>query len=341
MMTPKQLRQALSDIGRAVSARQLTDWRAKGLLPPLKQVGQGRGPGARYFWGEPDVLDRAATVYDALALRSRVQPTLLAIWFAGYPVPISLIRKAWLGQIRGEQRHLRRMARKLGGVENVSSKFATIASKQQSSKLNISPQDLEEIMVEIFSIACDNKYEFASEIYQELFSQVFSALISKDISYTLSLNRITLSKLQQWLKDLTTTQGRREIISSASDSDFLNAHAKWRVLGKIMQLIPGIDRLVDGVGLNQAKQISRSFGGALILILLYINRSRYASRVTQIFELGNDLIVSYGIDIRRALEQQQFFSFDYPVVADKLEFLKERVSELWELFLDEFEQRRR
>src|SRR5437762_3332775 len=143
MMTPKQLRQALGDIGRAVSARQLTDWRAKGLLPPLKQVGQGRGPGARYFWGEPDVLDRAATVYDALALTSRVQPTLLAIWFAGYPVPISLIRKAWLGQIRAEQRHLRRMATKLGGLENVYGKLARTAANQQSSKINASLRDLE------------------------------------------------------------------------------------------------------------------------------------------------------------------------------------------------------
>jgi hypothetical protein len=99
-----------------------------------------------------------------------------------------------------------------------------------------------------------------------------------------------------------------------------------------MQFIPGIDRLVDGVGLNQAKQISMGFGGVIILILLYINRSRYANRVTQIFELSNNLIVSYELDIRRALEQQQFFNVDYPVVAAKLEFLKERVSELWELF---------
>jgi hypothetical protein len=112
----------------------------------------------------------------------------------------------------------------------------------------------------------------------------------------------------------------------------LKAHAKWLILGKVMQFIPGIDRLVDGVGLNQAKQISMGFGGVIILILLYINRSRYANRVTQIFELGSNLIVSYEFDIHRALEQQQFFNIDHPVAAAKLEFLKERVSELWELF---------
>lgn len=332
MMTPKQLRQALGDIGRVVSARQLTDWRAKGLLPPLKQVGQGRGPGALYLWEEPDIVDRAATVYDALALRSRVQPTLLAIWFAGYPVPISLIRKAWLGQIRGWERYLRRMAAKLGGLENVYSKLAKTMANQQSPKINASLQDFEEVMLEIFGIAFDNNYEFEPETYRELFSQMFSALISKDASYTISLNTVTLSKLQQWLKDLTTTQGRREIIFYASDSDFLNAHAKWVVLGKVMQLWPGVDRLVDGVGVNQAKLIAMGFGGVLILILLYIKRSRYANRVTQIFELGNDLVVSHELDIRSALEQHQSFSVDYPVVAAKFEFLKERVSELWELF---------
>ena len=55
-------------------------------------------------------------------------------------------------------------------------------------------------------------------------------------------------------------------------------------------------------------------------------------RVAQIFKLGNDLIVAHELDIRRALEQQQFLNVDYPVVAAKLEFLKEKVSELWELF---------
>jgi hypothetical protein len=332
MMTPKQLRQALGDIGRAVSARQLTDWRAKGLLSPLKQVGQGRGSGARYFWGEADVLDRAATVYDALALRSRVQPTLLTIWFAGYPVPISLIRKAWLGQIRGEERQIRRIATKLGGLENVYGKLATTAAKRQSSKLRVSFQDLEEIMVEIFGSALDKNYEFDPEMYRDLFSKAFSALVSKDVLFTPSLNARTLSKLQLWLKDLATTKGRREILSSASDLDLLNAHAKWLILGKAMQLVPGVDRLVGGVGLNAPKQVSRSFGGAIILILLYISRSRYATRVTKIFELGNDLIVSHELDIHRALEQQQSFNVDYPVLGAKLEFLKEKISELWELF---------
>lgn len=333
MMTPKQLRQALGEIGRAVSARQLTDWRAKGLLPALKQVGQGRGPGARYVWRELDILDRAATVYDLLAVKSRVQPALLAIWFAGYPVPISLIRKAWLGQIRREERHLRRIATKLSGLENVYGKLATTAVKQQSSKIKVSLQDLEEIMVESFGMVLDKNYEFDPETYRELFSQAFSALISKGNSHDLiSLNTITLSKLKQWLKDLTTTQGRREMISFASDSDFSDAHAKWLVLGKVMRLMPGIDKFVDGVGLNQAKLFAMSFGGVIIRILLYIDRSRYANRVAQVFELGNDLIVSYESDIRRALEQQNLFNVDYPVLAAKLESLKEKVWELWELF---------
>jgi hypothetical protein len=224
------------------------------------------------------------------------------------------------------------MATKQGGLENVYGKLAATLAKQQSSKINVSLQDLEEIMVEIFGIALDKNYEFDPEIYRELFSKQFSALISKDASYTLSLNTITLSKLQQWLKDLATTQGRRGIVSSASDTDFLNAHAKWLVLGKVVKFIPGTGKLVDGFGLNQGKQIAMGFGGALILILLYISRSRYADRVTQIFELGNDVIVSYEREIRRALEPQESFNVDCPVVAAKLEFLKGRVSELWELF---------
>src|ERR1051326_6647468 len=148
--------------------------------------------------------------------RERVEfrRVLFRVWCARYPVPISLIRKAWLGQIRREERYLRRMATKQGGLENVYGKLAATLAKQQSSKINVPLQDLEEIMVEIFGIALDKNYEFDPEIYRELFSKQFSALISKDASHTLSLNTITLSKLQQWLKDLATTQGRRGIVSS-------------------------------------------------------------------------------------------------------------------------------
>src|SRR5205823_5832000 len=145
------------------------------------------------------------------------------------------------------------------------------------------------------------------------FSQVFSALIKKN---TLSLKTTTLSKLQQWLKDLATTKGRREILSSASDADFLDAHAKWLILRKVTQYIPGVDRLVDGVGLNQAKLIAIGFGGMLIRILLYIQRSTYADRVTKIVELGEDLIKSAELDIRKAPEQQ-FFHWDDPFIAAK------------------------
>src|SRR5437763_5402174 len=98
MITPAELIEHLRRRAYSVTERQLTDWRAKGLLPNLRQQGRGRGHGAIYVWRESNIIDHAATVCELLNRHARTETALLGTWFAGYRIETPRVRNAWLGR---------------------------------------------------------------------------------------------------------------------------------------------------------------------------------------------------------------------------------------------------
>lgn len=105
----RQLALALAESGRQVSLNQILAWRNDGLLPALASHG-GRG-GRTYYWREADILARAQSVYDSLSRHGRPDAALITLWIQGYPVPLPLLRRAWLQRTRLKgPRKLRRCA---------------------------------------------------------------------------------------------------------------------------------------------------------------------------------------------------------------------------------------
>lgn len=95
MNTPAQLHDRLNQLGINRDLRVLTDWRQKGLLPPLRRVGLGRGLGTQQVWDE-DVLDQAIAVHCLLTSYARSDEALLGLWLSGYPVQSQSAQHAWL-----------------------------------------------------------------------------------------------------------------------------------------------------------------------------------------------------------------------------------------------------
>jgi len=107
-MTPEQLRDRLRELGIARDLRTLTDWRQKGLLPPLERASLGRGRGVQRYWSE-DVLDQAIAV-DCLVKRyGTADETLFGLWLVGYPVDHAVAQQAWIESVKRMQ-HRRRQA---------------------------------------------------------------------------------------------------------------------------------------------------------------------------------------------------------------------------------------
>src|SRR5580692_10518540 len=100
MLTQAQLVVDLQDRGYHVTARQLKDWRAKGLLPPLTGRGRGRGLGVGRHWQDGErVLSQGIAVRDLLNRKERVHWVFLGLWFAGYEVDMVKVQKVWLSSL--------------------------------------------------------------------------------------------------------------------------------------------------------------------------------------------------------------------------------------------------
>ena len=178
-MTPAELISALAKLDYSVTSRRLTDWVAKGLLPPLQQQGRGRHRGAIYFWSQPDTLDQAATVCDLLSLKSRTEPALLALWLAGFRVDVGRVRRAWLTSLKKEQANLDHFAKRSGGTEPAHSRWAPTLARMFAEKVGIDRDRLTDVYLEVLSVIFESDYEFESELYEDDFQSVVAGLSAR------------------------------------------------------------------------------------------------------------------------------------------------------------------
>lgn len=108
-MSERQLVLALAAGGRTVSLTELVAWRGDGLLPPLASTGVHNG--RSYYWREPDILEQAETVHDALQRHGRVDIVIITLWLNGFEVPLARLRRAWLHSLKlRKPRQIRRAA---------------------------------------------------------------------------------------------------------------------------------------------------------------------------------------------------------------------------------------
>jgi hypothetical protein len=103
MLTQAELGDRLRELGIARTERVLTDWREKGLLPPLRNTGL-KGGGSKWFWDDGEAaVEQAVAVHCLLTRYSRTSEALLSLWFSGYPVDAELARQAWLQRLERER----------------------------------------------------------------------------------------------------------------------------------------------------------------------------------------------------------------------------------------------
>lgn len=114
MITPAQLIARLQELGIGRSERNLTDWRQKGLLPPLRRVGRGRGRGAKHGW-DHDVLGQAIAAHVLLTNYARVDAALANLWASGYLISPRTAQQAWIHCIERDQKSVQRAATRYKG----------------------------------------------------------------------------------------------------------------------------------------------------------------------------------------------------------------------------------
>jgi hypothetical protein len=127
----RQLLEALQAGGRKAGLAELRSWRKAGLLPPL--ASHGTGAGRSYYWREPDILAQAEHVHDALQGHGRIDEALIAVWLAGFDIPLERVRRAWLNRAKMRSRRTARgpahpIGAPLNGGNLLGLGFATLVS---------------------------------------------------------------------------------------------------------------------------------------------------------------------------------------------------------------------
>lgn len=114
MHTPAELCDCLRDLGIDRIPRTLTEWRRKGLLPPLHSESAGRGRGVKRFWSE-DVLDQAIATDWLITDSDRADEALFGLWLSGYAVDPTAARQAWIQHLKRVQRQQTKAASRYSG----------------------------------------------------------------------------------------------------------------------------------------------------------------------------------------------------------------------------------
>jgi hypothetical protein len=123
MTTQDEIIGRLNDLGIQRTKRVLTDWASKGLLPPMRRLGQGRKRGVKWYWDE-DVLEQTIATHFLLTNYSRVDAAVLGLWTSGYNIRATVARRAWLRCVTHEQRRVRRAAKRYEGDYSAIAKGA-------------------------------------------------------------------------------------------------------------------------------------------------------------------------------------------------------------------------
>lgn len=235
-ITREDLIKACNRLGYPLSARKLTDWVQKGLLPPLQQRGRGRGLGKEYFWPDREVVAQAVVVSSYLAWTNRTDDTLLLTWFAGFPVSLDRVRPLWS---RMQSRGISTLNKKFRDAFDLedwirrSVRRELKKSSQQEVPLTLATNVYLALLANDFdpldSLTASEERHMRNEVEQLLDRYHNSGTAS---SPTVEMVKRGL----QFIHDNFSPTKRKRVIESATDQDLLEAQRDWRVITHFMSV---------------------------------------------------------------------------------------------------------
>ena len=106
MISADELQRQMQEVGCPVTARRLTDWRSKRLLPPLASRGRGKGRGKIYFWKDPDILARTRFLHFAFTHGATAEIAMLSLVHGGFDVEPKMAKGVWIKYLTKLERQI-------------------------------------------------------------------------------------------------------------------------------------------------------------------------------------------------------------------------------------------
>lgn len=302
MVSQTQLVAELQEHGYHVTERQLRDWRAKGLLPPLDRRSRGRGLGVLRYWEDDEIiLSQAIAVCDLLDRNGRTKWVPLGLWFAGFEVNLVTVRTLWLESLVctrnewiGTALSKEECEDALGGL---CPRLAKGLSDQSWAKNAHLPWTrLEPLLFEVLN-AFFNPHPDAEIAIDEQLVDTARALMYHNRADRESSEFVSEPELEEWLDFIRrnfSIRAKREIIAMATDDDLAMAHNRWRSARELFRLLSA--NASGGTLSDDLCQLGRraafQFGGLCIFGLLLLNRNGKAQLLDSRIEEARTTVLS-------------------------------------------------
>lgn len=283
MVSQAQLVTELQERGYHVSERQLRDWRAKRLLPPLNRRSQGRGLGVLRYWEDNEIiLSQAIAVCDLLNRNGRTKWVPLGLWFAGFDVSLVTVRTVWLESLARTRNEWLGTALTKEECEDALGGLCPRLAKGLSDQSWVRNADLdwtrlEPLLFEILNVFF-NPYINAEIAIDEQLADTARALMYHNPANRERSEFISEPELEEWLDFIRrnfSIRAMREIIVVATDDDLAMAHNRWRSVCELFKLLSG--PATGGTLSDELRLLGRlaafQFGGLCIFGLLLLHRN--------------------------------------------------------------------
>jgi hypothetical protein len=281
-ITPAQLQIELGRLGYEVTGRTLVDWRAKGLLPPLRARGRGRGGGKEQFWLSPRIIDHAVAVSDLLSLRYPNDEARTTLWFAGFPIAANAVRAAWLSRLGKIEAELEKDRKKQ--VEDRKSEFPDVEdeisavtskyARKIAKTFNLDRQLIAQPVIDLFGLTFRPEYFVDANIIDGLCD--LYPFIKKYTSRTESLfTNQSFQASMKFLKENGSLYAIKKIVASASDEEICHAQRRWRALLTLCQrAVP--DMMPDH---KSAKFVAAKVGTIIVPAIIRFSRAGKSTNI--------------------------------------------------------------
>jgi hypothetical protein len=230
-MRQSELISELERRGYEITERRLTDWRSKGLLPKLKQVGQGRGSGTIHVIEDPETtINQAIAVFEMHKRRWRTDSALLGIWCLGFDVDPTVLRNAWLKRFKAYQMRIEQKGKKTGDVADYFSIVAKQIAENAVDQHGLPFEATREIVTEL-NVIIHGRQKFEDPFeFDDFTDQLFVPEIQKTIFANWEIppekREIIAKNIMQVFQSLKF-QKIILIVKNATDEELRWAHKIW------------------------------------------------------------------------------------------------------------------
>jgi hypothetical protein len=302
MVSQTQLVAELQERGYRVTERQLRDWRAKGLLPPLNSRSQGRGLRVLRYWEDNEIiLSQAVAVCDLLDRNGRTRWVPLRLWFAGFEVNLVTIRTLWLESLACTRKEWIGTALSKEECEDalvgLCPRLAKGLSDQSWARNAHLPWTrLEPLLVEVLN-AFFNPHPDAEIAIDEQLADTVRALMYQDRANRECSEFVSEPELEEWLDFIRrnfSISAMREIIAVATDNDLTMAHNRWR---SVIDLFKMLGANASGGTLSDdlcllGRRATFQFGGLCIFGLLLLQKNGKGQSLASCLEEARTTVLS-------------------------------------------------